>query len=227
MCIRDRGNGSSITAVKNGKVLDTSMGLTPLDGFMMGTRSGALDPSVVTFIAEKENMTPYEMSELLNKKSGLLGISGISSDDRDVSKAEAEGDERAILAHKMLVYEKMCIRDSCYTMMNEWWKQLYGESEGKDHKGLFPASVVFSTDLHSMGQFIQDGSRTMFETVVLFDKAKKEIVMGNDPENVDGQMCIRDSPCSTKPSSVWWKQGRRLPPFCSAVCVLVMPVQAV
>lgn len=99
------GNGSSITAVKNGKVIDTSMGLTPLDGFMMGTRSGALDPSVVTFIAEKENMSPFDMSELLNKKSGLLGISGISSDDRDVSKAEAAGDERAILAHKMLVYE--------------------------------------------------------------------------------------------------------------------------
>lgn len=99
------GNGSSITAVKNGKVLDTSMGLTPLDGFMMGTRSGALDPSVVTFIAEKEHMTPQEMSELLNKKSGLLGISGISSDDRDVCEAEEQGNERAILAHKMLVYE--------------------------------------------------------------------------------------------------------------------------
>ncbi len=99
------GNGSSITAVKNGKVIDTSMGLTPLDGFMMGTRSGALDPSVVTFIAEKEHMTPTEMSELLNKKSGLLGISGISSDDRDICAAEERGDERAILAHNMLVYE--------------------------------------------------------------------------------------------------------------------------
>ena len=99
------GNGSSITAIKDGKVLDTSMGLTPLDGFMMGTRSGALDPSVVTFIAEKENMTPQEMSELLNKKSGLLGISGVSSDDRDVTAAEKAGNERAILSHKMLVYE--------------------------------------------------------------------------------------------------------------------------
>lgn len=63
-------------------------------------------------------------------------------------------------------------------MMNEWWKQLYGESEGKDQKGLFPASVVFSTDLHSMGQFIQDGKRLLFETVVLIDKAKT----GNRPE---------------------------------------------
>ena len=68
----------------------------------------------------------------------------------------------------------------------EWWKQLYGESEGKDGKGLFPASVVFSTDLHSMGQYIQDGRRDLFETVVLFEKPKHEIVIGNDPANVDG-----------------------------------------
>ncbi len=99
------GNGSSITAIDGGKVVDTSMGLTPLDGFMMGTRTGSLDPSVVTFIAEKENLSPKELSDLFNKKSGLLGISGISSDDRDVYKAEQEGNERAILAHDMLVYQ--------------------------------------------------------------------------------------------------------------------------
>lgn len=99
------GNGSSITAVDSGKVIDTSMGLTPLDGFMMGTRTGTLDPSVVTFLAEKEHLSPEEMSDLLNKKSGLLGISGVSSDDRDVTKAAEEGNERAILAHEMLVYE--------------------------------------------------------------------------------------------------------------------------
>lgn len=99
------GNGSSITAIKNGKVIDTSMGLTPLDGFMMGTRTGTLDPSVVTFIAEKENLTPAQLSDLFNKKSGLLGISGISSDDRDICKAEDEGNERAHLAHEMLVYQ--------------------------------------------------------------------------------------------------------------------------
>ena len=76
--------------------------------------------------------------------------------------------------------------EPCFTMMNEWWKQLYGESEGKDQKGLFPASVVFSTDLHSMGQFIQDGKRLLFETVVLIDKAKREIVLNEDKDNVDG-----------------------------------------
>ncbi len=97
------GNGSSLAAVKYGKVIDTSMGMTPLGGFMMGTRSGDLDPSVITFIAEKENISAPEMSELLNKKSGLYGICGYS-DDRDVSAAESRGDERAALAHKMLSY---------------------------------------------------------------------------------------------------------------------------
>ena len=99
------GNGSSITAVDGGKVIDTTMGLTPLDGFLMGTRSGSLDPSVVTFIAEKEGFTPEEMSQMLNKKSGLLGISGVSSDDRDVTAAENAGNERARLAHEMLYYQ--------------------------------------------------------------------------------------------------------------------------
>lgn len=99
------GNGSSITAIDGGRVIDTSMGLTPLDGFMMGTRTGTLDPSVVTFIAEKEKLTPDQLSDLFNKKSGLLGISGVSSDDRDVSKAEQEGNPRAALAHEMLVYQ--------------------------------------------------------------------------------------------------------------------------
>ena len=99
------GNGSSITAVNGGKVIDTTMGLTPLGGFMMGTRSGSLDPSVVTFIAEKEGLTAPQMSDLLNKKSGLLGVSGVSSDDRDVTAAEKEGNPRAKLAHEMLYYQ--------------------------------------------------------------------------------------------------------------------------
>lgn len=99
------GNGSSIAAVDGGKVIDTSMGLTPLDGFMMGTRTGTLDPSVVTFLAEKESMSPAQMSDMLNKKSGLLGISGVSSDDRDVTKGVIEGNDRCKLAHEMLRYE--------------------------------------------------------------------------------------------------------------------------
>ena len=99
------GNGSSITAVNGGKSVDTTMGLTPLAGFMMGTRSGSLDPSVVTFIAEKEGMSNDEILSMLNNKSGLLGVSGISSDDRDVTAAEKEGNHRAKLAHEMLYYQ--------------------------------------------------------------------------------------------------------------------------
>ena len=99
------GNGSSVTAVEGGKVIDTSMGLTPLDGFMMGTRSGGIDPSVVTFIMDKENLSPKEMDTILNKKSGVMAISGISSDDRDICAAQDKGDERAELAHQMQAYQ--------------------------------------------------------------------------------------------------------------------------
>ena len=99
------GNGSSITAVKGGECVDTSMGLTPLDGFIMGTRCGAVDPSVITFLQEKEGWTPAQTSEILNKKSGVLGVSGISSDDRDVLAAEEAGNERAHLARNILKYQ--------------------------------------------------------------------------------------------------------------------------
>ena len=93
---------------------------------------------------------------------------------------------RNILYAKGKTMEISVSYEPCYTMMNEWWKQLYGESEGKDQRGLFPASVIFSTDLHSLGQYIQDGRRQMFETVVLFEKPKREVVIGNDPTDVDG-----------------------------------------
>ncbi len=93
---------------------------------------------------------------------------------------------RNILYRKGKSIELLVSYEPAFTMMNEWWKQLFGESEGKNNKGLFPASVVFSTDLHSMGQFIQDGTRTMFETVVQIEKPKYEIELGTDPENVDG-----------------------------------------
>lgn len=99
------GNGSSIAAIRNGKVVDTSMGFTPLDGFMMGTRSGGVDPSAVTYIMKKENLTPDQMDEILNKQSGVNAISGVSSDDRDICAAQNAGNERATLAHEMQAYE--------------------------------------------------------------------------------------------------------------------------
>ena len=99
------GNGSSITAVKDGKCVDTSMGFTPLDGIMMGTRCGAIDPAIVTYIMDKKNLTPTEMDNYMNKKCGFLGMSGISSDSRDVEKAMENGDERAQLTYDMLCYQ--------------------------------------------------------------------------------------------------------------------------
>ncbi len=99
------GNGSSITAVEGGKSIDTTMGFTPLDGVLMGTRSGSVDPSAVEFVQKKLGLTADQMSDYLNKKSGFLGISGISSDNRDIAAAAAKGDKRAQLAGDMLRYE--------------------------------------------------------------------------------------------------------------------------
>lgn len=93
---------------------------------------------------------------------------------------------RNILYRKGKEIEILVSYEPCFQMMCEWWKQLFGESEGKNNKGLFPASVIFSTDLHSMGQYIQQGRRMLLETVVTFDKAKKDIVIEEDPANTDG-----------------------------------------
>ncbi len=93
---------------------------------------------------------------------------------------------RNLLYRKGKSTEVLVSYEPAFTLMNEWFKQLFGESEGKDQKGIFPASVIFSTDLHSMGQYIQDGRRDLFETVVLFDQCQREITLGTDDENVDG-----------------------------------------
>ena len=99
------GNGSSITAVDGGKSIDTSMGFTPLDGVVMGTRTGSVDPSAVTFVADKHGFSPAQMSEYMNKKSGFLGVSGVGSDNRDITDAAEHGNNRAKLVSDMLVYE--------------------------------------------------------------------------------------------------------------------------
>lgn len=98
------GNGASISASIDGKCVDTSMGLTPLEGLVMGTRSGDIDPAVVQFIADHENKSVDDVLNILNKKSGVLGISGVSSDFRDIDKAEEEGNERAKLANEVFRY---------------------------------------------------------------------------------------------------------------------------
>ena len=93
---------------------------------------------------------------------------------------------RNILLRKGRAVELMAAYEPRWAMMSEWWKQLYGESEGKDGKGLFPASVIFSTDLHSLGQFVQDGTNLLFETAVLLGPAQREITVAPDADNGDG-----------------------------------------
>ena len=135
---------------------------------------------------------------------GLLpiAVAGIDVDKMMIGAADAraafaEGDintndcykyaaMRNILYRKGKAVEMMISYEPDYTMMNEWFKQLYGESEGKCGKGLFPSSAIFSTDLHSLGQYVQDGERLMFETVVMFNKPKEELIIGFDEENGDG-----------------------------------------
>jgi Glucose-6-phosphate isomerase len=120
-------------------------------------------------------------------------MTGAAEARKDLSDTNLENNSAAQYAmYRNILYRKgytteisVCY-ESSYTMMNEWWKQLYGESEGKDKKGIYPASVIFSTDLHSIGQFIQDGSRNLFETVVKFDKSRVEIEVPYDEENLDG-----------------------------------------
>lgn len=112
------GNGCSITAIKDGACVDTSMGFTPLDGFMMGTRSGTIDPSALTYLAEKENLSPADVNRICNKESGMLGISGVSNDNRDICAAAEGGNKRAQLAIEMQRYEILKFVGSYIAAMN-------------------------------------------------------------------------------------------------------------
>lgn len=112
------GNGSSITATKYGKALDTSMGFTPQDGLIMGTRSGAIDPTVLTYIMKTENISAQEMDDILNRKSGLLGVSGVSNDCREIWEAADAGNKRAKLALDMLINDVKKIVGSYLAEMN-------------------------------------------------------------------------------------------------------------
>ena len=99
------GNGASITAIQNGRSIDTSMGFTPVDGLIMGTRTGEIDPGVLIYIADKEHLNVTGVNNLINKKSGVAGISQLSSDMRDLEAAAAEGNEKALLALNMYAYK--------------------------------------------------------------------------------------------------------------------------
>jgi acetate kinase len=112
------GNGSSISAVKNGKSIDNSMGFTPLEGILMGTRSGNIDPAIVPFIMEKEGLSTDEMNNYLNKKCGVYGVSGVSSDFRDLEDAANNGNNRAQLALQIFAYQAKKFIGSYVAAMN-------------------------------------------------------------------------------------------------------------
>ena len=112
------GNGSSITAINGGKSVDTSMGFTPLDGLVMGTRCGSVDPSAVDFVEKKMGFTPDQMTEYMNKKSGFLGLSGIGSDNRDIQAAASEGNERALIVSEIFAYQIKKFIGSYAAVMN-------------------------------------------------------------------------------------------------------------
>ncbi len=130
------GNGCSITAIKDGVCVDTSMGFTPLDGFMMGTRTGTLDPSALTFIAEKENLTPADINRICNKESGVLGVSGVSNDNRDVVEAAKNGNDRARLAIEMQRYQIIKFIGSYVAAMNGVDAIAFTGGIGENDKGL-------------------------------------------------------------------------------------------
>ena len=130
------GNGSSITATVNGKAIDTSMGFTPNDGVPMGTRCGSLDPTVAPYIMKKEGLTAEEVEKLLNSKSGLLGVSGVSSDCRDIDAAAANGNKRAALANDILVHNIKKIIGSYVAEMNGVDALVFTAGIGENDKAL-------------------------------------------------------------------------------------------
>ena len=157
------GNGGSITAILNGKSYDTSMGFSPLDGLVMGTRSGQIDASAVTFIGEKENMTWSEMSTMLNKKSGVMGMTGISSDMRDIDKAYDEGNKMAIVA-----------RDMYYNRVKKFIGEYAAEMGGVD-------LIIFTGGVGENSVEMREWVCSNMEFMGLkFDKAANEGVHGVD-----------------------------------------------
>ncbi len=147
------GNGSSVTAVKNGIAIDTSMGFTPQDGVVMGTRSGALDPTVITYIMKNDNLTAEQMDAVLNKQSGLLGISGISNDLRNIGDAAKNGNDRAILARKMLANSVKKLIGTYFAELNGLDVLVFTAGIGENDKNI---RQMICADMDAMGIAIDE-----------------------------------------------------------------------
>ncbi len=170
------GNGGSITAVDHGIAVDTSMGFTPLDGLMMGTRSGSLDPAIVTYLMEHENLSPQEMNDILNKKSGMLGISGISNDLRTIDEAANKGNERAALAYEMYAYSIKRIIGSYIAVMAGVDAIVLTAGVGENSNKV--RSLIFS-GMRQMGIHLDERRNKMrgFERIISADDSDVQILV--------------------------------------------------
>jgi len=170
------GNGASCAAVKNGVCIDTSMGFTPLDGLVMGTRSGAIDPAVITFIAEKEDIRADEVISILNKKSGVAGISGISNDFRDLEEAEAKGNARATLALNIFANRVKSYIGSYMAEMNGADAIVFTAGVGENDIGM---RKLICSELENIGIKLDDEKNSIRceECIVSKDDSKIKIMV--------------------------------------------------
>lgn len=170
------GNGASVSAIKRGICVDTSMGFTPLEGLVMGTRSGDIDPAIVTYIRQKENLPQGEMNNILNKKSGILGISGISSDFRDVEKAGEEGNERAQLAQRVFAHKVRFYIGAYMAEMNGVDAIVFTAGVGENDMGM---RDIICQDLGNLGiklDLIRNKVRGK-ETLISADDSRVKILL--------------------------------------------------
>ena len=172
------GNGASITAIKNGRSIDTSMGFTPVDGLIMGTRTGEIDPGVLIYIADKEHLNVTGVNNLINKKSGVAGISQLSSDMRDLEAAAAEGNEKAILALNMYAYKVKKFIGSYIAVLNGLDLLVFTGGVGEND---FKMRAMICTDMENLG--------------IIFDREANNGVKGIDkviskPESKATVMCV-------------------------------------
>lgn len=177
------GNGASITAVKDGKSIDTSMGFTPIEGLMMGTRSGDVDLGVVTFLMEKEMINSASVSTLFNKHSGVLGVSGISSDMRDIEKAISEGNERAKLALNIYEYRIIKYIGSYFAALNGADVLVFTGGVGENQTGTREkVCKSFSYMGLKIDEALNSGSRGKEVLLSTPDSSVKVVVIPTDEE---------------------------------------------
>lgn len=172
------GNGASITAIKDGKSIDTSMGFTPVDGLVMGTRTGSVDPSAVSYIAKKERMDVEDVNELIQRKSGMLGISGISSDMRDLEAAANDGNEKARLALKMFAYRAKKFIGSYFAVLNGLDLLIFTGGIGENDINMRQA---ICSDMESMG--------IIFDNEINMKSKGKDAILSK-PESKVTVMCV-------------------------------------